>query len=168
MRCTDLAVHPKRTSSKKGGSATARQSGQKNHKQRMAASFGLVLRALGYPGSPPGQGSLGQGSEEVRKLVSWLEDTKVRRKKPYTNRTPPNPPKQKARVTLIVVVVLTHSLTDTAAQGGGSRGAEGPRERGVAPNLRGGELRERGGAPTLIRVHLSLPPRTQVSSVAWD
>ena len=94
MRCTDLAVHPKRTSSKKGGSATARQSGQKNHKQRMAASFGLVLRALGYPGSPPGQGSLGQGSEEFRKLVSWLEDTKVRRKK-HTNRTPPNPTNKK-------------------------------------------------------------------------
>jgi len=46
----------------------------------MAASYGLVLRALGYPGSPPGQGSPGQGSEEFRKLVSWLEDTKVRRK----------------------------------------------------------------------------------------
>ena len=46
----------------------------------MAAGYGLVLRALGYPGSPPGQGSLGQGSEEFRKLVSWLEDTKVRRK----------------------------------------------------------------------------------------
>ena len=92
MRCTDLAVHPKPDLEKRGFSHRE-QVGQKNHKQRMAASFGLVLRALGYPGSPPGQGSLGQGSEEFRKLVSWLEDTKVRRKK-HTNRTPPNPPKQ--------------------------------------------------------------------------
>lgn len=80
MRCTDLAVHPKTDLLEKRGFSHREAVGQKNHKQRMAASFGLVLRALGYPGSPPGQGSLGQGSEEFRKLVSWLEDTKVRRK----------------------------------------------------------------------------------------
>ena len=80
MRCTDLAVHPKTDLLEKRG-FSHREAVRQNHKQQtMAASYGLVLRALGYPGSPPGQGSLGQGSEEFRKLVSWLEDTKVRRK----------------------------------------------------------------------------------------